>query len=200
MATRYGNGGGRGRRITDFEDEPLTDEVEKGWGDRRRARRNERTRNLLGPANYDAILHQMAVNQVARSAEAKGIKVTRPSASVGKAARYYDPEHNRQRRLGAAEAGLAGGGTAAMAYGAHGAVVPTKNVRALARPPGGVVFRSAEEIKTYKAKQKLAGKTIAASPKHIAAVGAGAAAVTGAGLIHHKAKSISADRKHGVWR
>ena len=185
MATRYGNGGGRGRRITDFEDEPLTDEVEKGIGlayvkapakavgdslgpvlskynpDRvasltrksnkffsnRQGDLGVRAQNLAGKVNQRVgRSHSWEVDkgwkensekkldayftkhpkqgkaliwaaETPRGRMATGAaggaigggtgpglhrreqKKIEPEAAVGKAARYYDPEHRRQRRL-----------------------------------------------------------------------------------------------------
>lgn len=148
MAARYGNGGSRGRRITDAEDEPLTDE---------------------------------------------GCKIS----DVGKAARHYDPEHRRQRRLGVAEAGLLGGGAALIGLGTRGAIKTTKGVRALAHPPGGTVFRSKEEADAYNKTKKATGGALAIGRKRdVAAIGTGAAAVGGAGLVRDKAEN----RKNGIWR
>lgn len=280
MATRYGNGGGRGRRISDFEDQPLTDEVSKRNGEHRGrntviggaagvtlahapvavymgsfkdAFSHSRSPTLMGTARgvprayhprvlrslvrsspkYAAALtagaaagagvgalsagrkklikkslvgsfkarkiaeieaahtaaHKKHLQGLARktgrlAATGTGIAVASGALgeahgrSVGKAARYYDPEHRRQRRLGMAEAGLLGAGAASAGLGIKGAIKTTRSLRS-----------------AQKLRPRLTG-SVAARKREIAGIAGGTAAVSGAGLVREKAEN----RKMGIWR
>jgi len=89
--------------------------------------------------------------------------------TVGKA-RHYDPEHRRQRRLGAAEAALAIGGVASMARGVHGTRKTTRALSSARKLRPGLV------------------RAVAASPQDLAYLGGGTAGVAGAGLVRQHAE------------
>lgn len=101
-------------------------------------------------------------------------------SSVSKEARHYSPEHRRQRRLGMEEAGLVAGGATATGFGARGIRNSTKGAQDFLKPP----------LK-HAGKKMLYG-----SPKHVALVGGGLTAVTGAAALRQKAEN----RKMGIWR
>lgn len=124
--------------------------------------------------------------------------------SFGKAARYYDGEHRRQRRLGmyTAAAGLAGG--ALLAHGGRGLVKDTRKLRALdldkvkAR---GVASQGQLPGFAAASPRRISGypegkHAVAVRPRNAASVVGGTVAITGAGVIRQKAEG----RKLGIWR
>jgi hypothetical protein len=116
--------------------------------------------------------------------------------NVGKS-RFYDPEHRRQRRLGMAEAALAGAGAAGLAVGGHGAVKSTKAVRALSTkvPKGGGDGLRAGTFVTH-GKTKAGKGILALRRRDAAALAGGTAGVGGAlGL-----RSYAESRRGTAWR
>jgi hypothetical protein len=99
---------------------------------------------------------------------------------IGKA-RYYDPEHRRQRRLGAAEAGLLAAGGLAIGHGTQGAVKSTRALRALKIRSGG---KTPSDIPV--SRTKVGRLSAAASPRELGYIGGGTAAVTAAGEVHRQ--------------
>ena len=102
------------------------------------------------------------------------------SGTVGKS-RFYDPEHRRQRRLGAAEAGLTGGALAGLALGGRGVV----RVSRLARKTQGIVGDS----KDVKALRSALKHGVAARRQDAALAAGGAAAGIGAYAVNRHAES-----------
>lgn len=121
------------------------------------------------------------------------VLMVRPKAApapVEKAARYYDPEHRRQRRLGMAEAGLAGGGAAAGAIGVRGVTRDTKKLR-------DVSVRSVVGAKDSRlGKTPVGNRAFRVSGRNGALVLAGGAGLGAAGVVRQKAEG----RKFGIWR
>lgn len=114
----------------------------------------------------------------------------RRTIGIGKAYRRYDPESNRQRRVGAAQAGLVLGGGYAGTKGVQGIRHETKELRGdkLRRGVapgkklgGGVIEQSVQS--------KYGRKAIAVSRRNGVLVGGGAAAIAAAGGLHHWANS-----------
>lgn len=100
---------------------------------------------------------------------------------VGKS-RFYDPESRRQRRLGMAEAALAGGSAAGLILGVRGAAKTTKLVRG--KHPN--IVGSAKEVAELKHR---VGRAVSAKPRELALLGGGAASGGGAVAVRRHAES-----------
>ena len=104
-------------------------------------------------------------------------------------AKYYDPENRRQRRLGAAEAGLGLSGGYVGLKGAKGVRQTTRAGRKLT----GVAGRTADKEATATANSVIrGGKGILVRRKNVAQLAGGAALLGGAGLVRQHAEG-----KHG---
>lgn len=264
---RYGNGGGHGRRVTDFEDEPVDKALIPIPGAnlnriKSAATMMPKTKLPLPPASSAKPMRSIGALPVSKShwsrvktvfgkptrrekatanvnafkarvkhaAEAKAPKMSNQKAAgyaagvgafgastgygmgqvkahrefedrfapkvrrgrmivtadeVDKAARNYNAEHRRQRRLGMTEAGLAGLGAAGMFVGGRGLRKTTKTMRTLAPK----IAAQPDEVKHLQG-------AYAGSKRDLAMLGGGAAAVTGAGVTRQKAEG----RRMGIWR
>jgi hypothetical protein len=100
---------------------------------------------------------------------------------VGKS-RFYDPESRRQRRLGAAQAALAGGAVVGTTLGVRGAAKTTKLVRG--KHPN--ILASPKERAALL--QRLGG-AVSAQPRDLALLGGGTASGGGAVALHRHAES-----------
>lgn len=105
----------------------------------------------------------------------------RHDEKVGKAARHYDPEHSRQRRIGAAEAGLVGAGGIATQEGARRIYVDSRNMRQ------GVKVR-ARGMGDIPLGEKVSGAFRVRKVPALLAAGGGAA-IAGASVLHRHASS-----------
>lgn len=121
-----------------------------------------------------------------------GRRVTGDDApvDVSKAARYYDAEHRRQRRLGMAEAGLVGGGAAAAGYGGAKITQETKKLRRVS------VRNMVGAKDSALGKTPIGNRSFRVSGRNGALVAGGLAGIAGAGLVRQKAEG----RKFGIWR
>lgn len=168
---RYGNAGGSGRRISDLEEMPL-DDVTKGLRDTARG---------VGQAGLKPVKAARAKVDDALWARKHRKYMSELPDTIGKA-RQYDPEIDRARRYGAAEAALAGAGAVAGFRGVKGAAKTTKLLRGTHR---NIVGSPAE----LKAIQNRTGKAVGASRKDLAYLGGGAAGVGGAVALNRHAES-----------
>lgn len=101
---------------------------------------------------------------------------------VGK---LYDPESRRQRRLGMAEAGLAGLGAAGLIRGGKGIRDTTRAVRRVQGVTGSKDY--AKDV--YLARDTLKSrKAIVANRKDAALAGGGAASLAGAAIVRQHAE------------
>lgn len=115
-------------------------------------------------------------------------------ADVRKAARYYDPEHRRQRKLGMAEAGLAGAGLTATGVGGTRAYRDSRELRER-------VVQSNPNPNSPKLKvkdlPKGAGKgALRLTKTNAALLVGGLGATAGAAVVRQKAEG----RRLGIWR
>jgi hypothetical protein len=202
--TRYGNGGTLGRRIVD-PPEP----VDKAFG----LPSLSALKTSAGKVGYKNTAY--AAGSMLKPKLTGGLgKLTatpgRTLATIGTAgvaanlmgrrsahkedmkyglAKYYDPENRRQRRLGAAEAGLGLSGGYVGFKGAKGVRETTRAGRKLT----GVVGRSADKDATATANKVVrSGKGILVRRKNVAQLGGGALLLGGAGLVRQHAEG-----KHG---
>jgi hypothetical protein len=141
----------------------------------------------------------------------------RQGQEVGK--RIYDPEHGRQRREGAYEAGLLGTGATALGFGGHGVYTETRAAQTRAAVGRKLsAARAAKKTAAAAAAPAAAKKTAAARPpttpaavkapakipgrlsrlgnakivvrgKHLGLIGTGLGALGGAGFLEHHGRS-----------
>ena len=102
---------------------------------------------------------------------------------VEKAERYYDPEHTRQRRIGAAEAGLALAGATGAGIGGRQIVSDTKKMRKIKvrgqhRGPDTLLREHSDASGAFRIRRLPAGLAVG-----------GATALGGAGYLHHRAST-----------
>jgi hypothetical protein len=114
--------------------------------------------------------------------------------NVGKSAEFaktrsYDPEHQRQQAMGAAQAGLAAGGATAAGYGGKGIARSTKR----AHSATGVSTRSTGSARARAEATRSTLKTIKggvnAGKKDLALVGGGVAAIGAGAAVRQHANS-----------
>lgn len=116
-----------------------------------------------------------------RPAQAQPIYVA-PYSGMAKAYRQHDPEHQRQQRLGAAQAGLVLGGGYAGHRGVRGIQADTKKLRE-------TNVRNGVGAKDTKLGTLYGRRAIAVSRRNALLTGGGAAAIAAAGGVRHHANS-----------
>lgn len=131
-------------------------------------------------AGLAARSYGQAVN--GRRHERQVSRLRKERATIGKA-RFFDPEHRRQRRLGMAEAALAGGGIAGLVLGGRGAARTTKAIRAMATRGDKGTFNATV------GGTKKGRRVLAAAPRELALLSGGAAATGGAVGVRQYAES-----------
>jgi len=113
---------------------------------------------------------------------------------VNKAARYYDPEHRRQRKLGMAEAGLAGGGLAATGVGGTRAFQDSRKLRE--RVVQSNPNPNAPKVKVKDLPSGAGKGALRLTKTNAALLLGGLGATTGAAVVRQKAEG----RRLGIWR
>lgn len=147
-----------------------------------------------GSGNKRILATGAGVGALVGVAATKAKKESASKADVSKAARYYDPEHRRQRRLGAYESGLAGGGLAAAGTGGVRAMRDSKELRdtvVQSNPNPNAKKLAIKDLPKGKGKGALR-----VTRGNAALLAGGTAALAGAGLVRQKAEG----RKFGIWR
>lgn len=186
---RYGGSGGRGRRIADLEEQLI---VEKGLvrgsneDSRRKRRKVGMTATIAGAASPLTFTHGRRGLAVDSAAMLGGMGLSlanteKPKRRVAKA-RYYDPEHARQRRIGMGQAALLLGGGALGFRGGRGLLRTTRGARAIA----GVTGRDVEQVRDLRAALKTG---VAVTRRDLAQLGGAGAALTGAESLRQHANS-----------
>lgn len=187
---RYGGGRGVGRRIPDEQDE--LEGVSKAITPKKVAI----GAGIAGTAGLAGYSVSPAGQRIKRQGKAAGyLYRTSPEfrsmsraerkavvSQVGKA-RQFDPEHRRQRHIGAAQAALLGAGGVLGFKGTKGIVGSTRALRAVR----GIHGKDEAALKLVR--DAMTGRGVLASPKHLAMVGGGVAGVGGAGALQQHSMS-----------
>ena len=118
-----------------------------------------------------------------------GRRMTDSEVEVGKS-RFFDPEHRRQRRLGAAQTVLAGGAIAGTAIGGRGVLRSTKALRSVT----GVTVKHPDKAtaasKTKRTREANAAlRGITGSRRDLLLLGGGLASGGGAVAVNRHAES-----------
>lgn len=121
-------------------------------------------------------------------------RVTKALTVVSKT-RSFDPEHARQRKMGAASAALGIGGLAAGIKGGKGILATSRSARSMSGvvgPAGGVNGHAADQVRNHRKITALKNSLkhgVSAGGKDLAYTGGGATALGGASAIQHHASS-----------
>lgn len=191
--SRYGNGSAGGRRISDLP-EPIGKAFGPGEmnGAKTAIRTGMRlTNNIVKPkvisglktATSTPLRTATTLAGAATVADLAGRRRRRNQVYNGLASKAYRPEADRQRRLGAYEAGLGIAGTAGVVAGARGIRQTTRAARGAAK-----LTAKWKDQGTHAALRQ----GVTARRRDIGLVAGGTAALGGAGLVHQHATG-----KHG---